>query len=459
MAEAFYSNNVFLKSETAQKIYSEIENLPIYDYHCHLSPEEIYKDEQFDNIGQMWLGGDHYKWRLMRSSGVDEKYITGDSSFKEKFIRYAEVLENAIGNPLYHWSHMELKQFFGINEPLTKDNAEDIWNRANEVIRTEKLSPRKLIKNSNVKYIATTDDIIDTLEYHKLISEDKTFDVKVAPSFRTDNLFLYKQDGYKEYIRKLSECSGVEINGLEDLKKALEKRIEFFAENSCRMTDVGIERFPLTIGSDEEADEVFKKVLSGEDVCKKEFDKFISNVYIFLASVYKKHNMIMQLHLAVKRNTSTRLLDLVGKDAGGDSVGDAFEVSALTALLDKMDMNDALPQTIVYTLNPTMYYAIATGIRSFRNVSLGAAWWFCDNLSGIKEQLRLYSETANISTFLGMLTDSRSFLSYARHDYFRRILASFIAEAVDGGEYGPYENAVKTAQKISSLNIKNTLGL
>ena len=244
-----------------------------------------------------------------------------------------------------------------------------------------------------------------------------------------------------------------------NLKKALEKRIEFFAENSCRMTDVGIERFPLTIGSDEEADEVFKKVLSGEDVCKKEFDKFISNVYIFLASVYKKHNMIMQLHLAVKRNTSTKLFDLVGKDAGGDSVGDAFEVSALTALLDKMDMNDALPQTIVYTLNPTMYYAMATGIRSFRNVSLGAAWWFCDNLSGIKEQLRLYSETANISTFLGMLTDSRSFLSYARHDYFRRILASFIAEAVDGGEYGPYENAVKTAQKISSLNIKNTLGL
>lgn len=455
----FYGDDVFLGGETAVKIYEQIKDLPIFDYHCHLSPKEIYEDVRFENIGEMWLGADHYKWRLMRSVGIDEEYITGGKSYEEKFQKYAEAIEGAVGSPLYHWTHMELKQFFGVNEPLTSESAPEIWKKANDVIKEKGLSARKLIEMSNVAYIATTDDITDSLEYHKKISEDKSFKTKVCPSFRTDNLFLYKEKTYFDYIKKLSDVSGVEVKDLESLKSALEKRVDFFASLGCKMTDVGIERFPLCIGSDGEADEVFKKVLAGEEVPTDEFDKFISNVYLFLAALYKKHSMIMQLHLAVKRNASSKLLASVGKDAGGDCVGEAFSVGALTALLDKMDSENALPDTIVYTLNPTMYYQIATGIRSFRNVVLGAAWWFCDHLSGIKEQLQLYSETASLSTFYGMLTDSRSFLSYARHDYFRRILADFIAEKVDGGEYGPFENAVKAAKKISGENIKTKLGL
>ena len=457
MKKDFYSENVFLNSETSEFIYKAVKDLPIIDYHCHLQPKEIYEDKPFDNIGEIWLGGDHYKWRLMRSVGIDEKYITGDSSWKDKFLKYAEALEVALGNPLYHWSHMELKQFFGINEPLTSKNAEAIWDRANKVIKESRMSPRKLIKDSNVEYIATTDDIIDTLEYHKLISEDTDIKAKVCPSFRTDNLFLYTADGYKDYISKLSQCSGVNVTDLDSLKSALEKRVEFFVSMGCKMTDVGIERFPEYIGDDSEADSAFKKILSGEHLDVKEYDAFISDLYIFLGGLYKKHGLVMQLHLAVKRNASTKLFEKLGRDVGGDCVGNPIKASAITALLDKMEQEDKLPDTIVYTLNPTSYYEIATGIRSFRNVSLGAAWWFCDNLSGIKKQIEVYSETAAIGTFYGMLTDSRSFLSYARHDYFRRILSSALGEAVQNGEFAPVESAVKIAEKICYYNIKNKL--
>ncbi len=453
----FYSDKVFLDNELSEKIYDSIKELPIIDYHCHLQPKEIFEDKEFDNIGEIWLGGDHYKWRLMRSVGIDEKYITGDSTWKEKFIKYAEAIEISLGNPLYHWSHLELKQFFGINEPLTSANSEDIWNRANRVIKETKMSPRKLIKNSNVEYIATTDDIIDTLEYHKLIAEDTSISARVCPSFRTDNLFLYTSDGYSDYINKLSVCSNVEVKDLETLKSALEKRVEFFVSMGCKMTDVGIERFPEYIGTDAEANEAFVKALNGEILTLKEYDAFISNVYLFLGKIYKKHALIMQLHLAVKRNSSTNLFKLLGRDVGGDSVGDPIKGSAIVALLDIMEQTDSLPETIVYTLNPTIYYEIATGIRSFRNVSLGAAWWFCDNLSGIKKQLEVYSETASIGTFYGMLTDSRSFLSYARHDYFRRILASFLAKACEGGEFSPIEGAINIAKRVSYSNIKNKL--
>ena len=227
--KSFYSHDIFLSSPTAEKIYQEIKDKPIYDYHCHLVPAEIYEDKQFENIGQMWLGGDHYKWRLMRTVGIDEDYITGKTSYKEKFLKYAQAIEGAVGNPLYHWTHMELKMFFGINEPLTSDNAEEIWEIANKVIEDKKLSPRKLIEMSNVAYIATTDDINDSLEYHKMIREDKSFNVTVSPSFRTDNLFLYKADGYDEYIKKLSEVSGIEVTDLASLKSALKNRVEFFA--------------------------------------------------------------------------------------------------------------------------------------------------------------------------------------------------------------------------------------
>lgn len=457
MTKTFYGDNVFLENDSAKEIYSKVKDLPIIDYHCHLQPKEIYEDKPFSNIGEIWLSGDHYKWRLMRSVGIDEKYITGDASWKEKFLKYAEAIELALGNPLYHWSHMELKQFFGINETLTPDNAEEIWEKANNVICETSMSPRKLISASNVEYIATTDDIIDSLEYHKLIADDEGISAKVCPSFRTDNLFLYTADGYAEYINKLSLCSGVNITDLSSLKAALEKRVEFFATMGCKMTDVGIERFPEYIGTDDEADGAFKKILAGEILSEKEYDAFISAMYVYLAGLYKANGLIMQLHLAVKRNASTKLFNSLGRDVGGDCVGNPVKASALSSLLDKMEQEDKLPETIVYTLNPTSYYEIATAIRSFRNVSLGAAWWFCDNLSGIKKQIEIYSETAAIGTFYGMLTDSRSFLSYARHDYFRRILSSALGKAVEAGEYAPESGALKIAEKICYYNIKNKL--
>lgn len=457
--KSFYCGDIFLTSQTAKEIYCQIKDMPIFDYHCHLSPKEIYEDNVFENIGQMWLECDHYKWRLMRSVGIDEQYITGSKSYREKFLKYAEAIEGAIGNPLYHWTHMELKQFFSINEPLTLENAPEIWEKANKTIRENKLSPRKLIEMSNVSYIATTDDITDSLEYHEKLKQDENFNVTVSPSFRTDNLFLYKESGYLNYIEKLSAVSGVKIENLETLKEALKKRVEFFASMGCKMTDVGIERFPLSVGTCEEAQKVFESALRGENIEEKEFDKFISYIYVFLAGLYKKHGMIMQLHLAVKRNASSKLFETIGKDVGGDCVGEAFPIGALINLLDKMDREDALPATIVYTLNETMYYQMATCIRSFRDVCLGAAWWFCDNLSGIEKQLRIYSETASLNTFYGMLTDSRSFLSYARHDYFRRILASFIAQKVESGEFAPIENAVKIAKNVSGDNIRKKLGL
>ncbi len=457
MSSKFYNEKVFLGNEAAELIYEKVKDLPIIDYHCHLQPKEIFEDKPFDNIGEIWLGGDHYKWRLMRSVGIDEKYVTGDATWKEKFMKYAEAVELALGNPLYHWSHMELKQFFGINEPLTKENAEEIWDRANSVIKETAMSPRKLIENSNVEYIATTDDIIDTLEYHKLISDDKNIKAKVCPSFRTDNLFLYTADGYSEYINKLSACSGVEVTDLDSLKKALRNRVEFFVSMGCKMTDVGIERFPEYIGDEEEADVAFGKILAGKILSDKEYDAFISVMYVFLAGLYKEYGLIMQLHLAVKRNASTKLFEKLGRDVGGDCVGNPIKVSAITALLDRMEQEDKLPDTIVYTLNPTIYYEIATGIRSFRNVSLGAAWWFCDNLSGIKKQIEVYSETSAIGTFYGMLTDSRSFLSYARHDYFRRILSNSLGNAVVNGEFAPVSSAVKIAENICYNNIKNKL--
>ncbi len=457
MSNKFYDEKVFLTNEVSELIYEKVKNLPIIDYHCHLQPKEIFEDKPFDNIGEIWLGGDHYKWRLMRGVGIDEKYITGDASWKDKFMKYAEAIELALGNPLYHWSHMELKQFFKINEPLTKENAEEIWNKANAVIKDTAMSPRKLIENSNVEYIATTDDIIDTLEYHKLIADDENIKAKVCPSFRTDNLFLYTADGYSDYINKLSECSGVKVSDLSSLKVALKNRVEFFVSMGCKMTDVGIERFPEYIGTDEEADAAFKKILAGEILTEKEYDAFISVMYVYLAGLYKENGLIMQLHLAVKRNASTKLFEKLGRDVGGDCVGNPIKVSAITALLDKMELEDKLPDTIVYTLNPTIYYEIATGIRSFRNVSLGAAWWFCDNLSGIKKQIEVYSETSAIGTFYGMLTDSRSFLSYARHDYFRRILSSALGKAVADGEFAPVSSAVKIAENICYNNIKNKL--
>lgn len=447
------ANTYLLKSKQAEKIYDKIRSLPIVDYHCHLSPKEIYEDKPFDNIGEMWLGGDHYKWRLMRTAGIDEKYITGDAPWKEKFLKYAEALEFAAGNPLYHWSHMELSMFFGIDTPLKSSTASEIYEKANAVIKEKQLSPRKLIKQSGVEALCTTDDITDDFSYHKLISEDKSFETKVLPSFRTDNLLLIKKDGYKDYINKLSDVSGIAVNSLESLKAAVKNRLDLFCLNGCKFTDVGIPYFPDRTADEAEAQKVFAAALAGKDIDDKDYKGFIGNMYLFLAEEYYKRNLVMQMHLAVYRNANTALFKSAGADCGVDCVGDEISGTELIRLLDAINENSGMPKTVIYTLNPGNAAQIASVAGAFPNVRCGAAWWFCDHKRGIREEIEIIAENSSLGSFLGMLTDSRSFLSYARHDYFRRILSDILGEWVKGGEYDE-ASAEKLAAKISYYNVK-----
>ena len=449
-------NSYLLSGDTAIRLYEKIKDDPIYDYHCHLSPKAIFEDEPFYNIGQMWLEGDHYKWRLMRAAGIAEEYITGNASYKEKFEQYAKVIEFAAGSPLYHWTQMELSLYFGINEPLCAENANTIWERANDTIRREELSPRKLITKSNVKYIATTDDPADTLEYHERIKHDDTFFTCVAPTFRTDNILLIKRDGYADYINLLGRAAGVEISNLEDLKNAIVTRLDDFCAKGCKFSDVGIAFFTDRAGDKNKADEAFKKAIAQETIGDELYMEFLGYMYIFLAKEYKKRNIVMQLHLAVMRNVCTSLYSSSGADSGGDCIGDPISGSKLAAMFDNMDKNDALPITIIYTLNPSMVSQMVTVAGSFRNVICGAAWWFCDNKSGILRQLEIVAEMGYLGAFLGMLTDSRSFLSYGRHDYFRRLLCSMIGAWVDTGEYSQ-KAADKLVKKLSHENIKDLI--
>lgn len=445
--------NYLLTNRAADKIYAAVKDLPIIDYHCHLSPKEIFEDKPFTDIGEIWLAADHYKWRLMRTAGIDEKYITGDSPWREKFMNYAAAVEFAAGNPLYHWSHMELSIFFGIDEDLNSASAAEIYEKANNYIKANKLSPRKLIEQSRVETVCTTDDIIDTLVYHEKIKNDSTFNTRVIPSFRTDNLLLIKRQGYAEYIKKLEEISGVKIDGLDSLKRAAEERLKFFISRGCRFTDVGIPYFPDSIADDNSADKTFKNALSGADVSDSDYLCFVGNMYLFLGKLYKKYDLVMQWHIAVFRNANSELAGKLGADCGVDCVGDTVSGTDIIKMLDAINCEGGLPQTVIYTLNSANAAQIASIAGAFPNVRCGAAWWFCDHKRGIEEEVNIIAENGALGAFLGMLTDSRSFLSYARHDYFRRIIANMLGEWAEKGEYSE-KSAVRLAEKISYYNIK-----
>ena len=453
----YVTDNYMLSCKTAEKLYASTKEMPIVDYHCHLSPKEIFEDKPFSNIGEIWLSGDHYKWRLMRTAGIDEEFITGSASYKDKFIKYCSALEFAAGNPLYHWSHMELSQFFGIDLDITTANAEKIWDKANDYIKKTQMSPRKLIEKSNVEVICTTDDITDDLSWHKKIAEDKTFNAKVLPSFRTDNLLLIKRDGYTGYIKKLSEVSGIEITDLISLKLAVANRLDFFCLNGCRCTDLGIPLFPNKIADDIECDNTFKNILSGKSISDKEYNGFVGNMYVFLNGLYKEKNLISQWHLAVVRNSNSVLAEKLSADCGVDCVGNVIDGNSLIMLLDAINKYSGLPKTIIYSLNESNIAQIASIAGAFPNVKCGAAWWFCDHKRGIEDEIKVIAENGCLGEFYGMLTDSRSFLSYARHDYFRRILCSIIGGWVEKGEFAE-ESAEKLVSKICYENIKKAIG-
>ena len=438
----FMDDNFLLSTDTAITLYHDhAKNMPICDYHCHLNPKEIAEDKRYNNITEIWLGGDHYKWRTMRSFGIEEKYITGDASDYEKFQAFAKVMPYLIGNPMYHWSHLELKRYFGIEETLSPKTCEAIWNKCNEIINSDDFSARAMIKKSNVKYIGTTDDPIDNLEYHIQISKDENFDCEVRPSFRPDKALKIQGADFVEYINLLGKTENTEIKDYETLLTVLEKRLDFFVENGCQITDHSIERVYFREASLEEVDNIFKKALDGEELSLEEIEKYNTLTMISLGRMYSKRNMVMQLHIGALRNNNTRMFKKLGADVGFDSIDDGEIATGISRLLDSLDMTDELPKTILYCLNPKDNEVLGTMIGNFQGggvagkIQFGSGWWFNDQKDGMERQMMALSQLGLISQFVGMLTDSRSFLSYTRHEYFRRILCNYIGGLVENGEY------------------------
>ena len=438
----FMDDNFLLSTDTAITLYHEhAKNMPICDYHCHLNPKEIAEDKRYNNITEIWLGGDHYKWRTMRSFGIEEKYITGDASDYEKFEAFAKVMPYLIGNPMYHWSHLELKTYFGIEETLSPKTCESIWNRCNEIINSDGFSARAMIKKSNVKYIGTTDDPIDNLEYHIQISKDESFDCEVRPSFRPDKALKIQGEDFVNYIGLLGKTENTEIKDYATLLTVLEKRLDFFVENGCKITDHSLERVYFRQATLEEVDNIFKKALNGEELSIEEIQEYSTLTMISLGRMYSKRNMVMQLHIGALRNNNTRMFKKLGADVGFDSIDDGEIATGISRLLDSLDMTDELPKTILYCLNPKDNEVLGTMIGNFQGggiagkIQFGSGWWFNDQKDGMERQMMALSQLGLISQFVGMLTDSRSFLSYTRHEYFRRILCNYIGGLVENGEY------------------------
>lgn len=430
----FVNDRFLLTSDKASSLFEKYaKDLPIIDYHCHIIPQEIAEDKKFTDLTQIWLSGDHYKWRLMRANGIDEKYITGDADPKEKFIAWAKTIGKALGSPLYHWNCLELSRYFGINEPLTEKNAEEIWNKTCSMISSDpsKYSARGLIKASNVEVICTTDDPLDDLRWHKMISEAPSFNTKVLPSFRPDPILDIEKDSYNEYIDRLSEVSGVGINDLNDLILAIDQRIDHFASMGCRIADHGMETivFDKALGS--EVASIFSKRRKGA-ITSDEEAKYKTYILMHCARRYAELNWSMQLHFGCIRNVNADLLKKLGVNCGCDSISGSFDfVTPLSKILSELSEESRLPRTILYSLDPNNNALIDTLCGCYRNVIHGAAWWFNDNMNGMLDHMRSLSCQGFFPGFLGMLTDSRSFLSYTRHEYFRRILCSFIADQVN----------------------------
>ncbi|MCA6085003.1 glucuronate isomerase [Candidatus Endomicrobiellum agilis] len=450
----FLDKDFLLSTETAKELFHKhAEKKPILDYHCHIDPKEIAQDRQFENISQVWLGGDHYKWRQLRSNGVEEKYITGNAPDREKFQKWAETLERAIGNPLYHWSHLELRRYFGYEGVLNSETAEEVWTLCNKKLEEKSMSARGMIKQSGVTLICTTDDPVDNLEWHKKIKEDKSFDVQVLPAWRPDKALNIEKPGFMDYIIRLSQISNININSFSALKEAFQKRLEFFISLGCRATDHALEYIAYVPSSEKEQELIFSKRLSGGVLTKEEELKYKTAFMIFAGEEYFKNDLVMELHYGCKRNNNTLVFDKLGPDTGHDCIDNFASGAQMADFLDALDSSGRLPQTIIYSLNPNDNAVIGTVLGCFQNdsalskVQQGAAWWFNDHKTGIIEQLTSLANLGILSNFIGMLTDSRSFLSYTRHEYFRRILCDLIGGWVENGEY-PYD--IKMLSKIVS---------
>ena len=439
-----------LKTETARKLYEQVKDLPIIDYHCHLSPKMIAEDYKFRNAFDLFLGGDHYKWRQMRTNGIDEEYITGGADEYEKFRAFASIMPYLIGNPLYHWTHLELKRYFDIDEHLSAKTCEAIWNKCNECLAKPEFSAQNLIKRSGVEVICTTDDPIDTLEYHAAL---KDFSTKVLPTFRPDKLVEIGKETFLPYV---------EAVGIKDYDKIVEwvrERIAYFNSFGCRLSDHGLEYVPYATG---DAKAAFEKKLAGGQLTKYEEDSFKTAIITVCAEEYAKLGWTMQIHVGALRNNNRRMYEKLGADTGFDSINDLCIAEPLSALLNSLEYKDALPKTILYTLNPKDNYVLGTMLGNFQKaptagkIQFGSGWWFNDQRDGMVSQMRALANLGTLSRFVGMLTDSRSFVSYPRHEYFRRIMCNLIGGWVEDGEYpADFETLTEIVQGIAYYNAKS----
>ena len=437
----FLSEDFLLQTATARQLYHEAaKQLPIVDYHCHLDPKAIFDDVQFENITRLWLGGDHYKWRIMRSNGIAEDYITGNAPDREKFQKFAETLPRCIGNPMYHWCHLELKNYFGYEGTLNGETAEEVWNLCNEKLQRKEFSARSLISRSNVAMVGTTDDPCSDLQYHKLLAETD-FKTKVLPSFRPDPALNCHKAGFADYIARLSEVSGVAIRCAEDVAKALTQRIEYFDSCGCRASDHGLDYVMHRAASEEEVEAVFRRAMAGEPITVEETEKYQTYLLLHCGREYARLGWVMQLHFSCFRNPNSRMFGTLGADCGFDCIAVTDSSAALHRLMDAWDATNQLPKTIVYSLNPADDQWLDTLLGAYQGTEVpgkiqhGSAWWFNDNKVGMQNQMISLAQLGILGNFIGMLTDSRSFLSYARHEYFRRILCNLIGTWVENGEY------------------------
>lgn len=440
MAE-FLGENFLLSTPTAEMLYRKYAaDIPIVDYHCHVSPKEIWEDRRFENISQVWLSGDHYKWRLMRANGVDEEYITGNAPDREKFQKFAELLPKAIGNPMYHWCHLELKNYFGYTGVLNADTAEEVWQLSADKLKDDGMSVRGLISQSRVKFIGTTDDPADSLEYHEKLAADKSFKTTVAPSFRPDKALNLDKAGWKEYICVLSKAAEIKVDGIDSLEEALHRRIEYFNAHGCRASDHGLDRMVFAKADREETDRIIKRALAGETVTEAECEAVKTELLIFCAGEYERLGWVMQIHYNCMRNPNSAMFAKTGPDTGFDCIGPNNGSAKLAALLDALYAKNSLPRMVLYSLDGNDNAFIDSLIGSFQGglagkLQHGSAWWFNDTKDGMLNQLKSFAASGLLGNFIGMLTDSRSFLSYARHEYFRRILCGLIGEWAESGEY------------------------
>lgn len=459
----FLDENFLLQTKTAQQLYHDFaKEMPIIDYHCHLPPDQIAEDTQFENISRIWLYGDHYKWRAMRTNGIDESYCTGNKSDSEKFQKWAETVPYTLRNPLYHWTHLELQRYFDIHEILSGDNAMDIYNNCTQKLQTPQFSVRNLLRKMNVVNVCTTDDPIDSLEHHQKLIRDN-FEIKVLPAFRPDKAMNADDpEELTKYISKLEEVSGISVGSYEDYLKALKSRHDYFAENGCSVSDHGLEYIYAEDYTDQEIRNIFNSLRTGKTVTPSEILKFKSALLFEFALWDHEKGWVQQYHLGALRGNNTRKLNELGPDTGWDSIGDFSQARSLSRFLNKLDQEDHLAKTILYNLNPADNELIASMIGNFNDgsvagkIQFGSAWWFLDQKDGMVKQLDTLSNMGLLSRFVGMITDSRSFLSYPRHEYFRRILCNLIGNDVENGELpADMKWLGQTVQDISFNNAKS----